>query len=407
MPRGRSSRSSLARPESPIYELASKIQEYIHLPDPTPLYVTLGSLVGNMIEGYPVWLMMVGASGCGKTLMIEMLANTPKTHLIGVVKGQGSLLSATGKKERSRSATGGVLREVGQSGVMLIKDFTTILSLSRDPLMETIAAFREIHDGRFTRSVGAEGGRSLRWTGRIGLIGGATPAIDNHSRVIGELGERWIYYRFPTGQGYSKSMKVLQVEDREDVREELRGWVNNFLEHEGLTKWKGVKKPGLTLGERNKIVGMATMAACMRSPVSRDFRTREVDDVATTEEPTRLSESLGQLYAGLTVLGLNKKDKWTALSKVAVDSVPMLRSMVVLHVAGSKNIVPYKQLKDVTRCSLKTVQRVVEDLAIHGVLREVKATEVKGRRGGVALTRFAAKELERGWGMKVSKEVVV
>ena len=60
-----------------------------------------------------------------------------------------ALLSATPKKERAKGATGGLLRRIGERGVMVVKDVTTILSMDRNMRGEVLAALREVYDGRW------------------------------------------------------------------------------------------------------------------------------------------------------------------------------------------------------------------------------------------------------------------
>ena len=90
--------------------------------------------------------------------------------------GLPALLSATPKKDRTAGATGGLLREIGEFGVIVLKDFTTILSMHRESRAEILAALREIYDGEWTRSVGSEGARTLHWKGKVGLVAASTAA---------------------------------------------------------------------------------------------------------------------------------------------------------------------------------------------------------------------------------------
>jgi hypothetical protein len=71
-----------------------------------------------------------------------------------------------------------------------LKDFTSIIDMHCDARAEVLAALRELYDGRWDRSVGAEGGRTLTWEGRLGLIAGCTTAIDSAHSVISIMGTR-------------------------------------------------------------------------------------------------------------------------------------------------------------------------------------------------------------------------
>src|SRR5262249_40512881 len=136
-------------------------------------------VANRKLDGDPVWVMLVGGSGVGKTERLSSLAVMPDVVLESSITGPAALLSGTGKKERAKDATGGLLRKLPNGdGLLLLKDFTSVIDMHRDSRAEVLAALREIYDGRWDRSVGAEGGRTLTWQGRLGLIAGCTTAID-------------------------------------------------------------------------------------------------------------------------------------------------------------------------------------------------------------------------------------
>ena len=55
-----------------------------------------------------------------------------------------------------------------------------------------LAAVREIHDGRWERNVGTDGGKTLTWTGRIVIVGAVTTAWDTAHEVIAHMGDRFV-----------------------------------------------------------------------------------------------------------------------------------------------------------------------------------------------------------------------
>src|SRR5262245_642140 len=89
------------------------------------LDVVLASTASNLLRGDPLWLMIVGGSGSGKTETAQSLVGCG-AHLISSISSEGALLSAS-SGEKARDATGGLLMKVGSHGLVVIKDFTTIL----------------------------------------------------------------------------------------------------------------------------------------------------------------------------------------------------------------------------------------------------------------------------------------
>jgi hypothetical protein len=162
----------------------------------------LAAVTANLImeSDEPVWIMVVGGSGFGKTETIAPLSALPLVHMASSICSEGALLSATPKRDTTKGATGGMLAQIGSRGLLVLKDFTTIMLMSRDARGQIIAAFREIADGRWERSVGTDGGRKLVWEGKIGVVAAATAAIDNAHAVLSEMGSRFTFVRMGEDQ---------------------------------------------------------------------------------------------------------------------------------------------------------------------------------------------------------------
>jgi hypothetical protein len=71
----------------------------------------------------------------------------------------------------------------------------TILSTSRDARATVLAALREVYDGRWSRNVGTDGGRTLGWKGRIVVVGAVTTAWDRAHDVTAAMGDRFVLVR--------------------------------------------------------------------------------------------------------------------------------------------------------------------------------------------------------------------
>ena len=143
---------------------------------------------------------MVSGAGNAKTETVGSLIGAG-AHVTSTISSEGALLSATSKKETAANATGGLLRKIGSTGVVVVKDFTSILSMNRDGRAAVLAALREVYDGRWERNVGTDGGRSLLWTGRLSLIGAVTSAYDSAYGVIASMGDRFALVRVDSKLG--------------------------------------------------------------------------------------------------------------------------------------------------------------------------------------------------------------
>jgi len=376
------------------------------LADPSVLYALLGAVAGNMIQGDPVWLMLVGAPSSGGSEVLGALMGLEGVHAVGMVDSPAAFLSGTSKKERAVDATGGLLRLVGGHGALVLKDFTSMLSLPDKDLKKILSVFRECYDGYWARPTGTDGGKMLEWTGKMGLFAKVTGEIDRYHTVSASLGERWVFYRIPDdGNGFAKSMQALGNGARDGWRDELRDLVSGFYEGLGLrfNPEKGWKPPVHTLDDASKVrlIRMATIAARCRSSVVRDQFTRDKDIIAPPEREVevRISVALGQFLLGMRAVGVRERECWRLVGKVALDSMPALRRAVVGAVWMAKDGIAMKDLQPRVLCSHAVVKRTVEDLEAHGVVE---------RAGGgvVRMQDWIRKEWGLAWG-EGYKEIAV
>jgi hypothetical protein len=159
---------------------------WLHIDDMAPMLVVAATIVANRSGGDPVWLLIVGPPSGGKTEVLMSCAGLPYMISAATVS-EAALLSGTSQHERSKNATGGLMRQIGAFGILLAKDFTSVLSQNRDTARAALAALREIYDGSWHRPVGCDGGMVLKWTGKCGFIGGVTPSCDRYLSVVSTL----------------------------------------------------------------------------------------------------------------------------------------------------------------------------------------------------------------------------
>jgi DNA-binding transcriptional ArsR family regulator len=340
-----------------LKEVEKTFAIWIRDEDPIPTRAVLAAYVANRrLDGDPVWLMLVGGSGVGKTERLIPLSVMPDVVLESSITGPAALLSGTGKKERAKNATGGLLRKLPEGGgILLLKDFTSIIDMHRDSRAEVLAALREIYDGRWDRSVGADGGRTLTWTGRLGIMAGCTTAIDSAHSVISIMGTRFLLVRL-YGDPNLAGSAFDHVGHEQSMRDELRAAVRHLLEH----------LPGVSYDKadvRGPLIALASYVARARSPVDRDQRS-EIRLVLDPEAPTRIVKMLTQLWQAAGLLGLAKPDAWSMVRRIGLDSIPKLRREV-LDVLAEVPSATIGQIAELVRHPLQTTRRALEDLAVH------------------------------------------
>lgn len=180
-----------------IDEVLETFRKWLYIPDEGSICVPLAAIAANLMEGDPVWAMIVGPPSGGKTEVIVAIASSLPYVRLGATLTEAALLSGTPKKQMAAGSKGGLLREIGGFGILALKDFTSVLSMNHDARAQLLAALREVFDGSWTRHVGTDGGRTLAWSGKLGLIAGCTAAIDSFHGVMSVMGERFLLYRLP------------------------------------------------------------------------------------------------------------------------------------------------------------------------------------------------------------------
>ena len=181
---------------TPLGSALDVFGRWLHMDDHAPVLAVAATVVANLEAGDPVWLLLVGPPSSGKTEILQSVAGLDYVASAATIT-EASLLSGTSAKERAHDATGGLLRQIGQSGILLAKDFTSVLSQNRDTLRAAMSAMREVYDGAWHRPVGTDGGKVLHWKGKCGFIGGVTPSYDRYGSITNALGDRFVLLRLP------------------------------------------------------------------------------------------------------------------------------------------------------------------------------------------------------------------
>jgi hypothetical protein len=354
-------------PARKLEEVVATFRRWLHLPDPGALYVALATVVANRLPGDPVWLLLVGASSSGKTEVLVSLAGLEEVEPAATLT-EAALLSGVPRKDVATGASGGLLKKVGDYGILTLKDFGSVLSMHRDARAAVLAALRECYDGAWDRPIGADGGRVLSWRGKLGLIAGVTTVVDRHHGVIDSLGSRFAFYRIGISDREAQATRSLEHRRRAaGMRDELRDAVAGFF--------AGLEFPGsddsLSDDDKRRLLALADFVTLARSPVERDtYKTREIELIPDAEAPARFVNVLASLLEGLRVVGLDHEAAWTLVAKVAFDSMPAQRRMAIEHL----QIIGTTTTKDTAvmlGVPTTTARRTLEDLTAHGVVRRI------------------------------------
>jgi len=350
------------KPEPPIVRVRRLFQKWLGEDyDTDVLDAVLAAAAAERLPGDPLWLLVISGPGNAKTETVAALAGAGAT-ITSTIASEGALLSATSAKAKAKGATGGLLRKLGSRGVLVLKDMTTILSADRNVRNAVLAALREIHDGKWERNVGTDGGQTLRWTGRIVVIGAVTTAWDAAHSVTDAMGNRFVVVRADSNKGRNNSAKkaISNTGSEDEMRAELAETVGDIINNANNDAYD------LKEEEIGKLVKAANLVTLARTAVERDYQGNVIDAHAP-EMPTRFAKQLAQMVRGGVAIGLSPVDAMRLALRCARDSIPPLRRDILLDIAQN----PWAEPKDVRKRIEKprnTVRRELEALHILGLL---------------------------------------
>ncbi|MDV9170942.1 hypothetical protein R6V09_12450 [Streptomyces sp. W16] len=332
--------------------------------DTGALDAVLSVAASEQLTGDPCWLLVVSGSGAAKTETVMPLSGVGAT-IVSTITGEAALLSGTAEKEKAKDAHGGLLRKIGDRGLLVIKDVTSILSMNRDARASVLAALREVYDGRWDREIGQDGGKTLTWKGRVVVIGAVTTAWDAAHTVISTMGDRFVLVRIDSTGRKNRRAAGLQalknVSHEVGMREDLSNAVAALL-----TSVNAAAHIQLTDDDMEQLLDLADIVTLARTAVERDYQGNVVQAHAP-EMPTRFTKQLSQIMRGGIAIGKPRLDALNLAIRCASDSMPPIRLAVLGAVVDN----PMSRTADVvkrTQLPRKTADRVLQELHLLGLL---------------------------------------
>jgi hypothetical protein len=323
----------------------------------------LTTAAAERLAGDPLWLLVISGPGNAKTETVQALSGAG-AHVTSTIASEGALLSATPQSDRSKNATGGLLRKIGKRGLLVIKDVTSILSSDRNVRGQVLAALREVYDGRWERNVGSDGGQTLTWTGRLAIVGAVTTAWDSAHAVVAACGDRFVLIRSDStvGRVGAGNKAIRNTGDEVAMRAELAAVVGGVIAHiDDNATWQ------LNDDEINRLLKAADVVTYARTAVERDYQGNVIDAHAP-EMPTRFAKQLAQMVRGGLALSMTRDRAMQLALRCARDSVPPLRMDILQDVAAN----PASRVTDVAKRITRpwtTVRRELEALHMLRLLR--------------------------------------
>jgi len=326
-----------------VYRVLSK---WLYLKDFQMVDLLLAILLSQRLNGSPIWMIFVGASGDGKSEMARTFDNLDFVYKVDQIT-QNTLVSGNMKAQD--------LAPQLNNKVLLITDFASILSLGGDAQKSMFAQLRSLYDGEAYKDAGT--GARKHYSGiRVTLIANSTPIINHKILIHQDLGTRELMYRTDhnetKGDKEKKALKALDNEGRKDeMRKEIQSTISTFLDN--VTEIKKDFPDEMS----NFLLKKAKWLSSMRSTATVDGYSGELISNVSEEVPTRLLMQFKVIYLCLKSLDKDYTDEKAKgiLLRIINSSAKEIRVNLYQHLQNCSEAVSTSEIAEVLKLGKKTI----------------------------------------------------
>ncbi len=349
--------SPQTEPQQPIISLEDiekTVQKWLILDSIDIVRVLLATIIGNKLNGDPIWLFVIAPPSSAKTELIRALDGIPEVYPLSDLTAQTFI---SGMKGPDKS-----LLPKLHNKILTLKDFTTVLSIFRESRQAILSQLREIADGSYVKRFGT--GKELRWRGKIGFIAGVTQVIDIHYAVYQILGERFIQYRLADPDPKLVVKKARENAGKEkEMRQELKDKFADFIASLEIPRVEEIK---MTQEVESKFDSLIQFCVIARSGVIRDsYGSKEITYIPDPEGPARLAKQLATLGKALAIVrGRTEvtEEDYRLLYKIGLDGISKQRRLVIDALNEMDGQLKTSEVAKAIQYPTNTTRRFLEDL---------------------------------------------
>lgn len=305
-----------------VDEVYDAYREHYHLTDFRKVDLLLSTLLSVDSADKNIWLIYVGASGVGKSLMtnpikyVEYPATENLAHLVSdlttntIVSGQGGQETDLAPKLDGK--------------IMYVPDFSTVVGKRSEDQREIFSQLRNLYDGIAKKDTGSHG-ENPDYQVDVSFIGNVTPAIYKKNLIHQDMGTRFLYYQINDFQEREVMDKILEGSDKgeEEKSKEIAEVIEKFI-------YEADEREIETISDevKQELKTIAKWTAKMRASGEFDRYNNELKGTITPEKPTRILKQFRKIYVNLKKLRKNYPDD---------------RALSIIQKIGASNIDPDKR----------------------------------------------------------------
>lgn len=326
-------------------------------------------------SGEPVWMFFVGPPSSGKTTIIEAFGDSNV-----YVEAQSQINSKTlvSGQKRGDGKDVSLLRTLPDRTLM-IKDFTTVLSMSSFEQIELFGLLRDIFDGTFKRQYGNGEIRHYK-SMKFGMIAGVTKSI--HALNSSAFGERFLKVEYLDRDEFDEmehiNSALAGMATKEARSKVLLQHTLGYLDH--LANNLPEHLPTIAPFFKTKIAKLALLVARLRSQVERGR-----DDSLLYRPEPEVASRLAVIFtkmAQLLMVVYNKTEVdehlYATVRKLALDSCIPFNIEFARKMHKYPGGITRSDLSEQLQIPSTNVHRILIDTMQLGIIR---MRQVKGKQG--------------------------
>ena len=362
-------------------------REHMHLQDTDAVDLTLAVCASKMIEGDPVWMFLVGPPGSGKTMTMSGLTTFSHAYSTSSLTSH-ALISGHGT---NGGGTDPSLIPRLDGKILLVKDFTSILSMRDTDKEEIFGILRDAFDGSCGKIFG--NGIERNYKSRFTVLAAVTPRIYDVGEQHQSLGERFLKYAIGDNMEHVSEEDIISkaienVSQSESIRDALAEVTDRYL--------TGLMEQGDVLAQvkmdnptKQRLILLAQIGSVIRGTVTHH---KYRDDIMLgrpfREVGTRLGTQLAKLARSLAfVRGRSEvgEEDYRLVKRVVLDTISqrhedIIRTLFRMTGEAGADWVKIDDLVQRMRYPKSTVRRLLDDMLILQVVdkkRVEKQTEYR------------------------------
>jgi len=371
-----------------LQQVQDVFNSFLLLEDKDYIRLVLAAVLGNQMLGRrPIWLMLVAPPSSGKTTVLNALQGLEVLNKVGEKTcplhdisdlTENSFASGMVRHDRETS----LLHKIPYGGMMVFKDFTSILSKRGESKTVIMGQLREIYDGRYVKRTGT--GEDINWKGKIGAIAGVTEAIYQHLESMSVMGDRFMLYQIP--QPNRRDMLRFKLsQELLGVTEETQMPLAQELVHAYMQQAFDEMTPTpIMLPDeiQEEIISVADFCTIVRSGIIINDYTNKIQFVPQPEMPARMFEQM--IALGSTLAFMRKMEDpnlddnkalfpadFKLMYKIAFDSIPVTRRIALHFLSRYSNGVTAAALATKINYPTEVVRTWLEQLNALGVVKRL------------------------------------